>query len=227
MALFKKQEIAQTAPPVVNDPPPEQTPVYDIAAIDPATEEVESETPTSALPEYLLTDPEVVGFTDTESQYNFYAWALTGIDVVEKTVLDQGCGRGDFYNIIAARGGTYTGVEFNPVLCKAAEELGHKSIYNEDWFNIDAEFDWVFNIFGMLQPYGAQGDDSLELLNRTIEHTLPNVKEGMVLMLIADNSGVESYNQHKIADVVGLLPDHRYIIDRSINSSIFKITIYK
>jgi hypothetical protein len=93
MPLFKKKE---------NEEKKEEMPISFESLLEKDTKKVEEEVPVEAskelneekvlLPEYMLNDPELVGFTDLESQLSFYKLATDGLPLLDEglSVFDMG-----------------------------------------------------------------------------------------------------------------------------------------
>ena len=235
MALFRRQQKTEEMPKNIldalqdtNEQPQDIKEVVSTNTVE--SQEQPKQPEVEKLPEYLLTDPEVVGYTDPDSQNQFYNWAFDTTGVMgDQLILDQGCGRGDFLQKL--NGLRYIGIDINPIMTKIAnEKYPGYNFQTFDWLEYNnPEVDWAFNIFGMLKPkYDSQQNltDKYQLLKDTIEATTSYVKKGFVLLLLADNGGVEEYQHFELSKVVELLTPYSYVLDRSVNSTVFKVTIY-
>lgn len=72
------------------------------------------------LPDYLINDPELVGYPDSEFQEMIYARVVSEL-IGCNDVIDLGCGRGDLYPVVDAFGIQYTGVDRLDSMKKVAE----------------------------------------------------------------------------------------------------------
>jgi hypothetical protein len=96
-----------------------------------------------------------------------------------------------------------------------------------NWFDADGEYDWVFNNMSTILNYGYDVDRYVYLKN-TIDKGMSLSKFGMVLTLLSDNSGVDSYIDFRVSKVIELI-EGRFLfgVDQSTNSNIYKLVIFR
>jgi SAM-dependent methyltransferase len=235
MPLFKKKE---------NEEKKEEMPISFESLLEKDTKKVEEEVPVEAskelneekvlLPEYMLNDPELVGFTDLESQLSFYKLATDGLPLLDEglSVFDMGCGRGDFYDYLKNNVNPnikYFGVDTKNQIIQVSKQKYGDEINTQvlNWFDADGEYDWVFNNMSTILNYGYDVDRYVYLKN-TIDKGMSLSKFGMVLTLLSDNSGVDSYIDFRVSKVIELI-EGRFLfgVDQSTNSNIYKLVIFR
>lgn len=192
-----------------------------------------------SIPEYIYTDPQIVGFPDTETQEAIYNLALTGtIPFVGYTkILDIGSGRGDLAKHIAFRyqalSFEYTGYETNSLLANVGNEilLDEKfKIINQDFLSADItdeKFDQVFLIGTLNINYGWQNDwDQLELMLRK---SIDICNNSVTFILLHDNGGNDEYISYAIPNLTDLVLKFNYpfSIDYGKIAGVYKLTINK
>ena len=93
------------------------------------------------IPDYLVNDPELVGYPDLEMQEKIYNWAIQYLNFSEKTVLDVGAGRGDLFNVLNQFNlKSYIGIEERQALCYVGVSTHTDprfSLINANYFNIE------------------------------------------------------------------------------------------
>ncbi len=103
---------------------------------------------------YLLHSSEIVGYGNREHQWNTYRTAFAYMADGD-SVLDYGCGRGDFKAVYESEKGIeldYIGLELNQAMIDAAAELyPDYQIQKTDWFKIPSLLtaDWCVNIHSL------------------------------------------------------------------------------
>ena len=141
---------------------------------------------------YLLHSAEVVGYSDREHQWNTYRTVMAYMAEGE-SVLDFGCGRGDFKAVHDSETGVeldYIGLELNQAMIDASAELyPNYDIQKTDWFKIPSTLtaDWCINIHSMNLRYDAdltKTDDDYRLA--TIEQMFKHANRGVIVMLASD-----------------------------------------
>ena len=206
--IFKKK---QNEEEMVNQPIPQ--------TIDPIDEQFDSN--------YLTESPELVGYPSAEIQELIYNIALEGIEPGE-SIVDYGCGRGDIATMMPES--KYTGIDFNGVM-KSVSTLSDEEFINDDWFNSNVVADWALNVLSLTIPYTEE-----QILNpyeysiKTIDHMLDHAKLGAVIVCI--DSDVEEYVEGSIAISSTELVRHygkeyRLMLDKSFNTNMFKLLIFK
>ena len=125
---------------------------------------------------YLEYSAEAVGFNNREDQWNLYA-SVAGLIDNGASVLDFGCGRGDFKSFWLSEVDSildYTGVDMNQPLIEAGQRIyNDRELILTDWFqlNDDVRADWCINIGSCNLRYDADTvTNDMEYLQRSIEN---------------------------------------------------------
>jgi SAM-dependent methyltransferase len=200
-------------------------------------------------PEYMLNDPSFIGFADSDTQsilYNSAAFSLFTPDV--NSILDVGCGRGDFGKFIQSNIKTdvnYKGIDLNPIVIQAGRhkykdeiESGQFVLENQV-FNINysdnTKYDWVFHNFSLIMAYGVPGSDITTImenrytyLEQMITKSLEISNKGVVFMLLNDNTPTETLFHFSHSGIAKILYDlnFRFAIDNSEFPTIFKLVVF-
>ena len=164
------------------------------------------------LPDYLINDPEVVGYPDAEFQEMIYAKVVSELIGCED-VIDLGCGRGDLYPIVDAFGIQYTGVDRLESMKKVAEQK-----YTGINFLCQEWYDPLYMTSDAVVVAGSADDLSsfADLLNISLGYA----KKKVVMVLSEDIVPIQN--------VVFKRPhDTPYKIDASFASGVYILTIWK
>jgi hypothetical protein len=185
--------------------------------------------------EFLLYSPEAIGYPDTAYQVMLYRSVLmyTG----GSSVLDYGCGRGDFKIFVASETGKsidYVGMDSNFPLIEAGRRVygDNVDIREMDWnMHHNDVKDWCINIMGMTLRYDLNMKKSNEeILDDTIDTMLGHANIGIAIVLTSDQynhqDGVIRYNAGELLNKY----QKKYnacIVDHSMGDSAFTLVIYK
>lgn len=196
------------------------------------------------LPEYLLEDPQVVGYPDLEMQENLYAYALRGVlplvqdPINPMAVVDIGAGRGDLRAFLDANypGYQYYGYELNSIHRNIAKQKYGIELIVSDFSNIAYNFKgWGFCIGSLNDDYGLFQPDSPDskyaYFGKLLDSCLRNISEGSVFILLNETSSEqENLIPFPIAEMVEFLDsnykDLAFSIDYSKFQGIYKLVIY-
>lgn len=193
------------------------------------------------IPDYLLYDPEVVGYPDQEMQDEIYRWALEGIMPLAGpfVVVDIGCGRCDLQRYIENLpyvasapyiSLTYHGYDSNPVMIGIARKLylagrlKEFSAEDKDFLELEGtnfNDSWGFWI-------GTMNDLHTNQLVLHIRKGLEVCEKGLVFILNSDNdNGFSSYDKSAVCEMMNsFFPDQPYKIDAAKYRGIYKLTIF-
>lgn len=185
--------------------------------------------------DYLKFSPQVIGYPDQELQTNIYR----GISyyIGEDSVLDYGCGRGDFkifLNAETMKDIDYVGIDSNQPLIEAG-----KSVYGDavdiriqNWSEPhDIVKDWAINITGLNLRYDADmTKDDMQYFEYVIDIMMQHANKGVVVMLSSSmyehEPGIIRYNPGEVLNKM----QEKYgacLIDHSIGNLAFALVIYK
>lgn len=174
------------------------------------------------LPDYLINDPELLGYPDAGFQQMIYSKVVAELIGCED-VIDLGCGRGDLYPVVNGFGIQYTGVDRLESMKKVAEQkYPGINFLCQDWGKPLPTSDAVVIIgqdTGSYSPsesiewYAELLERSLTLATRKIVFVLPEIRENA--------SGLW------ISDAIRLLPSNLpYKIDASFASGVYMLSIW-
>lgn len=141
---------------------------------------------------YLLHSSEVVGYDSREHQWNTYRTVMAYMAEGD-SVLDFGCGRGDFKSVYESETGNeldYIGLELNQSMIDASAELyPNYDIQKVDWFKIPSSLmaDWCVNIHSLNLRYDADlTQDDTQYKHSTIKQMYKHANKGVIVMLASD-----------------------------------------
>ena len=185
--------------------------------------------------DYLKYSPEPIGYPDTMTQMDVYRMAqmYTGYD----SVLDYGCGRGDFKMYILNDTGReidYVGMEKSIPLYEAGKFIYQDAvdIRYMDWTQPhDIVKDWCINVTGLNLRYDFDGNKTdMEFFEEAIESMMQHCEKGVVLVLASDfyefDPGIIKYNPGELMNQMR----KKYgacIVDHATNEALFTLVIYK
>lgn len=185
---------------------------------------------------YLLHSSEVVGYNNREHQWNTYRIAMSYMSIGE-SVLDFGCGRGDFKSVYESETGNqlnYIGLELNQSMIDAAAELYPTyDIQKTDWFKIPEALtaDWCVNIHSLNLRYDADlTKDDTQYKLATIQQMYKHANKGVIVMLASD---IISKDDGLIASNPGELLNWaqkefgNVALDHTFSDELFALIIYK
>lgn len=205
------------------------------------------EPPVNIIPEYMLTDSNYVGFPDLQTQYDIYRSAAFSLFTADtKTVLDVGCGRGDFGDFILNEIKSdvkYTGIEQNQLMIDVGIKK-YQSLVNSGniefkhsrfdlSYPVTEKYDLVFHNTNMTIDYGVypnllDGNNRYEYLSQMIQKSIEVSNVASVFMLLNDNSLTDTYVHYSYGGISKILYDLnvRFAIDNTDFSSIIKLIVF-
>ena len=177
----------------------------------------------------------VVGFANREVQYKTYA-KIASIIPSEDSILDFGCGRGDYFGWHASVYGTdmlkYIGIDLNKSLINAGKEIfANIKLINKDWNRIqrNVSADWSININSNNLQYNKTKVDE-KYLYKTIDSMYKHAKKGVIILLASDLTKEENawikYNPGKVLNWTRMNYD-KVMIDHSSFANSFILIIHK
>lgn len=198
-------------------------------------------------PEYMIYDTNFIGYQDENLQSIVYRAAEFGTIITgNESVLDVGCGRGDFGNYLLQRypSVNYTGVDFNNLMVQVGNQK-YRGFYNNEKFNLiesifndnfnnEVKYDYVYHITDMTVDYGIwpnlQTDGvQYEFLKNMIIKSYDLCNVGMVFMLLNDKEYNEGYISYSLSPVSKVLYDLnlKFAIDNTDIPNVFKLVVLK
>ena len=190
------------------------------------------EEPIIEIPDYIINDPEIVGYPDEQFQNDIYQWALGWY--YNDTIVDVGCGRGDFYQKIDDYDDPkYTGFELNEVLIRAGRiKYPEINIKNENFLDYDGNnFDRIFFIGSLNQDYGFYDTSTFwgkyDYFKKVLFHSLKHCNKSLIFILLQDAEN--DFIAHPISEVTSILTKENlpFHIDYSKFNGIYKLEVFK
>jgi len=178
---------------------------------------------------------DVVGYPNREIQYKTYA-KINSLIPIEDSILDFGCGRGDFYNWVKSIPGheskKYIGVDFDKSLIQSGNNLYKDiSLIDSNWNSISRSLnaDWCININSMNYDYN-QSKDTKKYLQKTIKKMLKHANKGVILLLASELVLNDiPWTQYNPGDTLNWARDEfsNVAVDHSSFMNSFILVIYK
>ena len=191
-------------------------------------------------PDYLQYSPEVVGYDNREQQWETYRIVTNymGDPASYTSVMDFGCGRGDYLAFHTQEYGKdlieYYGVDLNQPLIEAGKEVNPEfNIEAKDWFDVkDAEggYDWCININSSNLRYDATMKEDIEYLHESIRKMYECAKQGIVVLMTSMHAGVDDeFINWNPGDLLNWAIEEfgGASIDHSLSKETFSLIIYK
>ena len=185
---------------------------------------------------YLEDSSSVVGYANREEQYAAYA-EIIGVIPEQSSILDFGCGRGDFFawhEMTYGQGNIdYLGVDANQALIDAGAKLyDDVNLVCTDWNSLKESDnkDWCINIRSNNLRYDSQVEvTDFEYVTETISKMFDSCNVGMIISLSSDKFDVEGQITYSAADVSDwALSKYDYVaVDHTTDTNQFLIIIYK
>lgn len=182
------------------------------------------------IPDYMLNDPEIVGYPDVEMQDDIYRWVENDIRF-NATVKDFGCGRGDFGHAYLkyARPNSddlYIGIDKNPFLIEAGIRKWRSkyefALKHGDWFDEFTMTDYTVCIGSLNEVETA---DPMDFFFRTLTHALQTTKEQVIFVFNTEPE--EGYNHFPLDKVIDILSEWKpFRLDCSRYKGICKLTVF-
>jgi SAM-dependent methyltransferase len=195
--------------------------------------------------DYLEFAPEAVGYDNREQQFGVYS-AVANLIGSEDTILDFGCGRGDFYAWYVQAFETipqYTGIDMSEPLINAGKRVyPDAELIHADWFDSDKfqEADWCINIGSLNLRY--DGDiitSNTEYLTKTLDVMYNKARKGVIVLLASDivnitadelELGIIAHNAGEVLNMAlkQFTPKGGFVaLDHSYANGLFNLIIYK
>ena len=189
---------------------------------------------------YLEDSAAIVGFATRQEQFNAYG-EVVSIIPQGSSILDFGCGRGDFFSwhrITFNETNYYTlsdylGVDANQVLI----DTGNK-IYNDinlkciDWNNLKEgdKKDWCINIRSNNMRYDTSLETSdINYLESTISKMYDMCNQGLIISLSSDKYDIPNQLSYNAGEVLkwALEKYDNVVVDHTTETNQFLLLIYK
>ena len=185
---------------------------------------------------YLEDSAAIVGYATRQEQYNAYGEAVVVIPQ-GSSVLDFGCGRGDFYSWHQITYNKpefdYLGVDANQVLIDTGNKIyDNINLKCLDWNNLKEEDtkDWCINIRSNNLRYDTSVKISdIDYLKSTISKMYEMCNQGLIISLASDKFDIPNRLSYNAGDVLkwALEEYDNVVIDHTTDTDQFLLVIYK
>lgn len=177
---------------------------------------------------HFKNSPEAVGWTKT-GQIIRYEAVLKLINPEGKTLLDFGCGKGDFYGFLKEKGIKcgYTGIDINPSLIELAKKNYPEAVfYVRDIENepLEQSFDYTVAI----GVFNLAVQDVKEIMQRCLKILSQHTTERLILTCLNQRTrfrdiGVTYFSVDELERIAGKLTKNFQIIDSLVEGDLFLI----
>lgn len=194
-------------------------------------------TPDVSYPDHLISSPEVIGYPTLEFQENIYRLSAQGVfDPSINSILDIGCGRGDFGSYLKKVVNSeldYTGIDMNPLHI----DIGKYKFKDFQKFNLIAEN--VLNYSGthdicvinsiFENNYDNHSESTYDYFKKILYKALDISDIGVVIVALNDRFKNEPYTTFNMAEITSILTELelKFSIENTEFSNVFKIMIHK
>ena len=185
---------------------------------------------------YLEDSSGVVGYANREQQYLAYA-EIAGIIPEGSSIIDFGCGRGDFFAWHETTYGKdnldYVGIDANETLINVGNKIyDNINLICDDWFNSDKypNKDWCINIRSNNLRYDQQLDVSdFDYVTQTIDKMYEKCNSGVVISLSSDKFKIDNQISYNAGDIASwAFSKYDYVaVDFTTGTNQFLVIIYK
>jgi len=185
------------------------------------------------LPDYLVNDPEVVGYPSAEMQQLIYNWVAEDLPMGGiYSIKDLGAGRGDFYGHLVFRRPlatspipTYTGFEAKDSLVLAGKQkYENLNLIQQDYLTSDLVTDYTICIGTLNEDHGQ---DKWEVFNKTLNHAINTTKRAIIFVLASNMDSMEGFLDYPFSELFQNVPDNtRFTVDYTRLQDIYKLTVH-
>ena len=186
-------------------------------------------------PDYMLHSPTVVGYNSTSEQNFLFQNLIMGFDATAFTVLDIGCGRGDFYGYlreIHEHVFGYTGIDHNPMMADLAKQKYDLDIQVNSFEKSELNaHDWVVASGYFTQRKCDSEDADLQKLFVDVEKMYQAANQVVAFNLLSPiNNNIHEgfFYVHPGLIMDMLLEKYQFVnIRHNYSKDIYTVTIYK
>jgi SAM-dependent methyltransferase len=249
MKKFSELSQIDTTTIVADSIPQQQEPVSNFISDTSNTLELQDSLSDTAqpFPDYMVNDSNYVGYESQKFQYTLYRAAefgtvMTGVE----TVLDVGCGRGDFGDYLLNRypNVKYTGIDMSDLAIRIGQ-YKYGETYSEFRYLLqqalfdnnsitEQKFDYVFHINNLSIDYGVfpniqSENNRYEYLKQLIQKSLDICNIGVVFTLYNESTEFDGQLQFSLTPISKILYDMnlKFAIDNTDVPEVFKLVILK
>lgn len=182
------------------------------------------------IPDYILNDPEIVGYPDVQMQQEIYQWVYASMytDVFQSKsfiVKDFGCGRGDFGGWLGLS--DYIGIDRLPVMIDAGKEKypGLKLIC-DDWMYVSITSDYTVCIGSLNQRDGLM--DHYDRFWQTFGQAMRSTTKKIIFVFsVGEEEGDGELVSYDLSRIIDAIPkDFPFEIDCSRFQGVCKLVVH-
>lgn len=201
-------------------------------SVEPTKSPIIEEVPVAGIPDYILNDPQVVGYPDLEMQNQIYGMITRAIynstdDVELRTgpysVKDFGAGRGDIKNWLIPDDIVYTGYETNRLLVEAGKvKYDGINLVEQDFLRSTLKTDFTICV-GTLNSMPTNDKWALfrEVMQKALETTT-----NKIIFVLANRFDVEGYNDFPLTELVQHLPTNPFELNYTFLEDIYMLVVH-
>jgi ubiquinone/menaquinone biosynthesis C-methylase UbiE len=177
---------------------------------------------------HFKNSPESVGWTH-KGQLLRYETVLKLIKPEGKSLLDFGCGKGDFYGFLKERGidCQYTGIDINPSLI----ELARKNYPDVEFYVMDIEksaLEKKFNYTLAIGVFNLAVQDIKELTERCLKILFQHTSERLVFTCLNQQTKLKDiyviyFSKEELEKIAKKLTNRYEIMDNLVEGDLFLI----
>lgn len=202
-------------------------------SVEPTKLPIIEEIPVAGIPDYILNDPQVVGYPDLEMQEQIYGLVSDVIyDSIVRdgkmrtepaSVKDFGAGRGDIIKWLIPTDVLYKGYETNKLLVETGK-VKHDGInlVEMDFMQSTLKTDFTICV-GTLNsmPTNAKWKLFREVMQKALETTTDKI-----IFVLANRFDVDGYNDFPLTELVQHLPNNPFVIDYTVFEDIYMLVVH-
>jgi len=177
---------------------------------------------------HFKNSPESVGWTH-KGQLIRYETVLKLIEPEGKSLLDFGCGKGDFYGFLKEKGVDchYTGIDINPSLI----ELARKNYPDVEFYVMDIEksaLEKKFNYTLAIGVFNLAVQDIKELTERCLKILFQHTSERLVFTCLNQQTKLKDiyvtyFSKEELEKIAKKLTNRYEIMDNLVEGDLFLI----
>lgn len=178
------------------------------------------------IPDYLINDPEVVGYPSLEMQDDIYQWVRQYLPLQNYSIKDLGAGRGDFFNsFMNYHGIEYIGIESRESLVAAGKKkYSDINLIHGDFLKEDIQTDYTICI-GTLND--RHGEDKWKYFNKILNHSLSNTNNAVIFVLSSNMDDLDNFYDYPMNELFENLPSNLPCkVDYSMFQDIYVLVVY-
>lgn len=194
---------------------------------------VQEDPPKVEIPDYLLNDPQVVGYPDLEMQNQIYGmvsdviyhsiYTNDNLRTEPYSVKDFGAGRGDFSKWLVVNDDQYTGYEINRLLVEAGKvKYDGINLVEKDFFQSNLKTDFTICV-GTLNSMPT--NDKWKLFRDVMQKALETTTNKIIFVL-ANRFDVEGYNDFPLTELVQHLPTNPFELNYTFLEDIYMLVVH-